>query len=230
MKACDPVKCGALDISYPFWDSYQQKDYCGYPSLEITCNDDKPILAQSYDTHYYIDRVFYENSSFVAMKSILVNWQSNCSVPHTNVTLNFDTMEVSTINKELVFFYNCAKNMRAASVDYIPVTCSSPESVAANSSFVRLFQNYSDDEVPGESLGNCSTSKIPVTGWNGSTVDQYITLMNDGFLVELNVASCSECRKSQGMCGVNASTSMFMCICPDGAVHPISCGNLILLF
>ncbi|KAJ4765478.1 Protein kinase family protein [Rhynchospora pubera] len=98
---------------------------------------------------------------------------------------------------------------------------------AGNESFVRLFENYNDgvNSVPGESMSNCSISRIPVSGWNGSGLDQYTTLMNDGFLVELKVTSCSDCQKSGGQCGFNTSSVMFMCICSDDHTYPMSCPN-----
>ncbi|KAJ1684942.1 hypothetical protein LUZ63_016332 [Rhynchospora breviuscula] len=224
---CDPVKCGNVDISYPFWIPNQQAEYCGYPTLEIDCRDDKPFLVQSYDTNYYIDRVFYDNSSFVLVNSFLVNWKSNCSVPRFNVSLGLGPMVVSKINKELVFFFNCG-NMSTPPGEYQPVKCDTGLSDGvSNDSFVRLFEYYNDGvtSVPGESLSNCSISRIPVSGWNGSGVGQYTTLMNDGFLVELKVTSCSDCRKSGGQCGFNNSTNMFMCICSDDDMYPMSCPN-----
>ncbi|KAF3328885.1 putative serine/threonine-protein kinase [Carex littledalei] len=223
MEACAPAKCGSVDISYPFWISKQQPDYCGYPSLEINCQDDKPFLVQSYDTNYYIDRVFYDNSSFLLINSILVNGSTSCSIPRFNVSLGLGPMVVSETNKELVFFFNCERK-DPLPVDLLRVTCNANQSDAGNESFVRLLQNYNDDPgASGESLSNCSISRIPVSGWNGSTVDQYTTLMSDGFLVELKVASCSDCRKSNGQCGFNTTTSMFMCICPDQNMYPMSC-------
>ncbi|KAJ1684947.1 hypothetical protein LUZ63_016337 [Rhynchospora breviuscula] len=227
MEACAPVKCGTVDISYPLWIPEQQAGYCGYPTLEIDCRDDKPFLVQSYDTNYYIDRVFYDNSSFVLVNSFLVNWKSNCSVPRFNVSLGLGPMVVSKINKELVFFFNCG-NMSTPPGEYQPVKCDTALSDAvSNDSFVRLFEYYNDGvtSVPGESLSNCSISRIPVSGWNGSGVGHYTTLMNDGFLVELKVTSCSDCRKSGGQCGFNNSTNMFMCICSDDDMYPMSCPN-----
>ncbi|XP_078174377.1 LEAF RUST 10 DISEASE-RESISTANCE LOCUS RECEPTOR-LIKE PROTEIN KINASE-like 1.2 isoform X2 [Carex rostrata] len=222
MEACASAKCGSVNISYPFWISKTQPEYCGYPSLEINCQDDKPFLVQSYDTNYYIDRVFYDNSSFVLINSILVNGNTNCSVPHFNVSVGLGPMVVSKNNKELVFF-DCGK-MEPLPVEYLPITCVTNQSDADSESFVRLYQNYSDGaDVSVESLSNCSISRIPVSGWNGSTVDQYTTLMNDGFLVELKVPSCSDCRNSHGQCGFNTTTSTFMCICPDQHMYPMSC-------
>ncbi|KAJ4794349.1 Protein kinase family protein [Rhynchospora pubera] len=225
---CAPVKCGNVDISYPFWIPDQQADYCGYPTLEINCHDDKPFLVQSYDANYYIDRVFYDNSSFVLINSILVDYKFNCTVPQFNVSLGLGPMVVSKINKELVFFFNCG-NMSSPPGEYQPTPCVSGQSDGAgNQSFVRLFENYNDGvntSVPGESLGNCSISRIPVSGWNVSEVGQYTTLMNDGFLVELKVTSCSDCQKSGGECGFNTSSVMFMCICSDDHTYPMSCPN-----
>ncbi|KAJ3700844.1 hypothetical protein LUZ61_004549 [Rhynchospora tenuis] len=224
---CAPVKCGNVNISYPFWIPGQQADYCGYPALEVDCLDDKPFLVQSYDTNYYIDRVFYDNSSFVLINSILVNYKFNCSVPQFNVSINLGPMVVSKTNKELDFFFSCG-NMSTGPVGSQPVACSTGLlDGVSNESFVRLLENYNDgvSSAPGESLGNCSISRIPVSGWNGSGVDQYPTLMNDGFLVELKVTSCSDCLKTDGQCGFNTSNNMFMCICSDDNMYPMSCPN-----
>ncbi|KAJ3700849.1 hypothetical protein LUZ61_004554 [Rhynchospora tenuis] len=227
MEACAPVRCGSVDISYPLWIREHQADYCGYPMLEIDCRDDKPFLLQSYDTNYYIERVFYDNSSFVLINSVLVNWKPNCSVPQFNVSINLGPMVVSKTNKELVFFFNCG-NMSSPPLEYQPTPCVTGQSDGAgNESFVRLFENYDDgvNSVKGESLGNCSISRIPVSGWNGSGVANYTTLMNDGFLVELKVNNCSDCQKSGGQCGFNTSSIMFMCICPDDNMYSMSCPN-----
>ncbi|XP_078181804.1 LEAF RUST 10 DISEASE-RESISTANCE LOCUS RECEPTOR-LIKE PROTEIN KINASE-like 1.2 [Carex rostrata] len=223
IQACTPVKCGSVNISYPFWVSKQQPDYCGYPSLEINCHDERPFLVQSYNSNYYIDRVFYDNSSFVLINSVLVNGATSCFIPHFNVSLGLGPMVISEINKELVFFFNCGQ-IEPLPVEYLPVPCVAQQSDGGNESFVRLLQNYSDDPSGrGELLSNCSISRIPVSGWNGSTVYQYTTLVSDGFLVELMVSNCSDCRKSGGQCGFNTTTSTFMCNCPDRNVYPMSC-------
>ncbi|KAJ4794353.1 kinase-like protein [Rhynchospora pubera] len=212
--------CGNLSITYPFWINGMHPSYCGYSSLEIDCQSRKPVLVDSYERSYYLKHVFYENNSFVAISSILENAIGDCYIPEFNVSIGLGPFEISKINKVLLFFYECA-NLQPPSADYLHVTCNTNQSQSANDSFVRLYEN--DKYEPGDLLNNCTISKRPVLGWTGRPVNEYMSLMKDGYLLELKVTSCADCKASNGVCGFNTSTQAFMCICSNGTTHSVSC-------
>ncbi|KAJ3700847.1 hypothetical protein LUZ61_004552 [Rhynchospora tenuis] len=220
MEACEPRMCGNLSIAYPFWISDLHPSYCGYSNLEIDCQGRKPVLVDSYERSYYLKHVFYENNSFVAISSIFENAIGGCYIPEFNVSIGLGPFEISKTNKVLLFFYDCT-NLQPPSADYLHVTCNTNQSQSANDSFVRLYET--DKYAPGDLLSNCTISKRPVLGWNAQPVNKYMSLMKDGYLLELKVASCTDCKASNGVCGFNTSTHAFMCICSNGTTYPVSC-------
>ncbi|KAJ3694441.1 hypothetical protein LUZ60_009921 [Juncus effusus] len=229
MAACEPKFCGNLSVSYPFWISSEQPDYCGYPSLKIDCSDGKPVLARSYNMFYYIDKIFYENNSAVLINSQLV--REDCPIQKLNVTLSFSQFAISPspLNKDLIFFYNCSKSLNPPS-DYSSITTCTNQSYFSNETFVRLYSNYPNEtqDLPDDLPSDCSIARVPVLGSNNLRAGNYSRLMKEGFLVHWMVADCSLCKESKGQCGFNSSVSDFMCICSNGigangTMYPVSC-------
>ncbi|KAF3328883.1 putative receptor-like protein kinase [Carex littledalei] len=208
MTDCEPKQCGNSTISYPFWINDQQPSYCGYSTLEISCSSSgKPVLVQSYDSAYYIKQLFYQNNSALLGDNIVDIITGNCSTPQFNVSLSFGPFVISNTNKLMKFFWNCATTPKLSS-DFYSYSC------GTNKSYVQI-QNYTQGDSEDNKI-NCSISTVPFLGSNGGTVNQYLSLMKEGFLVTWTVASCSDCKASNGQCGFNSSNSMFMCICADG--------------
>jgi Wall-associated receptor kinase galacturonan-binding/Wall-associated receptor kinase C-terminal len=220
LEACEPKQCGNLTITYPFWINGVHPSYCGNPSLEIQCRHGKPFLVDSYEASYYMKHVFYENSSFIAVSNYLESVTGSCYIPEFNVSIGLGPFEISETNKMLIFFYDCP-SIHPPSADYLHVLCNTKQSQSANDSFIRLYEN--DKFGSQDLLSNCTISKRPVLGWSKQPVDEYMSLMKDGFLVELKVTSCADCKASNGTCGFNTSTSAFMCICSNSTTYPVSC-------
>ncbi|KAJ1684946.1 hypothetical protein LUZ63_016336 [Rhynchospora breviuscula] len=217
MEACGPRMCGNVSITYPFWISGVHPSYCGYSSLEIDCQSRKPVLVDSYERSYYLKHVFYENNSFVAISSILENVIGDCYIPVFNVSIGLGPFDISQTNKVLLFFYDCA-NLQPPSADYLHVTCNTNQSQSANNSFVRLYDK--DKYGPGDLLSNCTISKRPVLGWTGRTVNDYMSLMKDGFLLELKArpdtiqASSPDFRYSASNAFPQGETELGHCLDP----------------
>ncbi|XP_078175334.1 LEAF RUST 10 DISEASE-RESISTANCE LOCUS RECEPTOR-LIKE PROTEIN KINASE-like 2.7 [Carex rostrata] len=208
MADCEPKQCGNSTISYPFWINGQQSSYCGYSTLEISCSSSgKPALVQSYDSAYYIKQLFYENNSALLGDNIVDIITGNCPPPEFNVSLSFGPFVISNTNKLMKFFWNCATKPELSS-DFYPYSC------GTNESYVQI-QNYTQGDSE-DNKANCTISTVPFLGSNGGTVNQYLSLMKEGFLVTWTVASCTDCKASNGQCGFNSSNSMFMCICANG--------------
>lgn len=209
MEACEPKQCGNNTITYPFWIHGQQPSYCGYSTLEVTCSGGgKPYLVQSYNGAYYIKQLFYQNNSALLGDDIVDRVNGNCSTPEFNVSLSFGPFVISNTNKLMKFFWNCDTAPKFLS-DYYSYSCGS------NVSYVKTYQNYTQGDSEDNET-SCSISEVPFIGSNGGTVDQWLSIMKEGFLVTWTVASCSDCKASNGQCGFNSSNSMFMCICSDG--------------
>ncbi|KAJ3694442.1 hypothetical protein LUZ60_009922 [Juncus effusus] len=214
---CAPKLCGNMNISYPFWIDGSHEPYCGYPTLDVTCENGIAFLANSYNLNYFIKHNYYENSSSLIGNTQLTGSSDNCSVPPFNVSLSLGPFIISDSNKELIFFYDCAlANNKAISSDYYPLNCGN------NNTFVRLYENYNQSLPKGDLVSNCSFSTVPFWGSNSSVVSNYDSLAKGGFIVEWAVASCTDCKASNGQCGFNTTISNFMCICDDGT-FPTSC-------
>jgi Wall-associated receptor kinase galacturonan-binding/Wall-associated receptor kinase C-terminal len=217
MSDCEPKQCGNNTISYPFWINGQQPSYCGYSTLEVSCSSDTPFLVQSYNSAYYIKQLFYHNNSGLLGDLIVDAITGNCSTPEFNVSLSFGPFVISNTNKLMKFFWNCQTKPNLSS-NFYSYTCGS------NESYVEMYQNYTQGDTE-DNQTNCSISKVPFLGSNGGTVNQYLDIMKEGFLVTWTVASCTDCKASNGQCGFNSSNSMFMCLCSDGT-YSSSCPTI----
>ncbi|KAJ3694445.1 hypothetical protein LUZ60_009925 [Juncus effusus] len=168
--------------------------------------------------NHYVDKIFYENNSSVLVNSVLANNTDYCPIHKLNVNLSHSQFVISPspLNKELIFLYNCSKELSPPS-DYSPIYCTN-QSHLSNETFVRLYSNYPNEtqDLPDHLPSDCSISRVPVLGKNNQTAEDYLRLTKEGFLVSWMVANCSLCKESNGQCGFSSSVSDFMCICSNG--------------
>uniref|UniRef100_A0A0D9UWI6 Protein kinase domain-containing protein n=1 Tax=Leersia perrieri TaxID=77586 RepID=A0A0D9UWI6_9ORYZ len=251
--SCTPARCGNLTIRYPFSLGGVQPAYCGYPVLDLTCdNNGTAYLSRTFRDHLYrIDNIFYENSSLVAAVQTNFNGDNGCPVPDFNVTssLNPYPFIISNTNSYLVVVYNCT----LPDDNQLQRPCANQTTMGAY-----ISDQWNSSTRPSGIPGNCTSVSVPVRsgvklanqhyaqlsadGFSGAVgggaVDssgktrpvnqQYDRLISDGFLLEwmrsvMGDQDCDECTGRGGEC--RFSQLKFQCFCPDGLLCSNSTGT-----
>ncbi|KAI4339022.1 hypothetical protein MLD38_024010 [Melastoma candidum] len=231
---CIPRRCQAngTDISYPFWISDQHPSYCGHPSFQISCKDDRPILSIS-DKNFTAKSIFYSNSSLLLVDDVA--YESSCGAPLSNFSLDGTPFSLVSGSHDLYFFYNCTLE---PSYDYIyDVKCYTDPSLHSFAYFyddVAYFTNSSGYSYTGGyssggySSGSYSSGSNTCQSVISAPVDvspttNISTLAKLGFLMNWSVDNCTACAGSGGRCGYDGSDKL-VCFCPSG-VRATTCGN-----
>ncbi|XP_047148873.1 LEAF RUST 10 DISEASE-RESISTANCE LOCUS RECEPTOR-LIKE PROTEIN KINASE-like 1.2 isoform X2 [Vigna umbellata] len=218
-KACTPKSCGnGPSIKYPFWISYEQESFCGYPHFEITCMDKNPILrTPTYD--FLVKDISYSNSSFTVAN--MAAYEDNCPVPLYNYSFDQTPFTYSSENWNLSFFYNCTTEP----IDYptYQVDCAKNASLYSFAVFHKEAlqnKNYSLDEC--QLMVNAPFIMNASVNFTGLLRMNYIEILKMGFLLNWTALDCKYCEKSGGRCGFDGN--QFLCFCKDKS-YLRSCGS-----
>ncbi|XP_020572349.1 LEAF RUST 10 DISEASE-RESISTANCE LOCUS RECEPTOR-LIKE PROTEIN KINASE-like 1.2 [Phalaenopsis equestris] len=210
LQNCQPKSCGNLiNVSFPFWFRSLQPDYCGYPAFELRCENDTTKLSIPEEDYHVLDISYDKRTITVSMARFASS--DTCLLPYYNLSFSLTPFTISSLNRELVFVYNCS----ARKDGFVAITCHN------NRSYAYLGGTYRIEESEG-SFGSCYTVVMPVLTSPDPDVKKYPQLLANGFLLNWTSPDCSECSRSKGQCGYNNETRNFMCICPDRA-HWRSC-------
>ncbi|KAH0452979.1 hypothetical protein IEQ34_017303 [Dendrobium chrysotoxum] len=203
LQNCQPKSCGNLiNVSFPFWFQNLQPDYCGYPAFELRCEDGTPKLSMP-EEDYHVLNISYEKRTVNVLMERFASMDT-CRLPYYNVSFGLTPFTISSLNRELVFVYNCS----AEKPGFLQINCHN------NRSYAYLGGTYHIEESEGL-FGSCFSVVMPVLSSPEPEVKKYPELLADGFLLNWTAPDCSECVKSNGQCGYNNDTRNFMCICPD---------------
>jgi hypothetical protein len=178
---CVPASCRNLTISYPFCLAGTHRPYCGYKAFQVTCEERKVYLKNSYWTYQILD-ISYENSSFVVTN---VNLQEGgyCGlnlIGNAPSDLGAGPFKVSDKNRELFFVSDCQGQARQLHPSWPPVNCAAYD---MPNSFAWLAGNYSPDDNPKRLPGNCTVASfMPVLGYQGAVAADYDRLMKRGWV------------------------------------------------
>ncbi|XP_017406184.1 LEAF RUST 10 DISEASE-RESISTANCE LOCUS RECEPTOR-LIKE PROTEIN KINASE-like 2.5 isoform X3 [Vigna angularis] len=218
-KVCTPKSCGnGPSIKYPFWISYEQESFCGYPHFEITCMDKNPILSTpSYD--FLVKDISYSNSSFTVAN--MAAYEDNCPVPLSNYSFDQTPFTYSSENWNLSFFYNCTTEP----IDYptYQVDCAKNASLYSFAVFHKEKlenKNYSLNEC--QLMVNAPFIMNASVNFTGLLRMNYIEILKMGFLLNWTAPDCEYCEKSGGRCGFDGN--QFLCFCKD-KTYLRSCGS-----
>ncbi|KAF3605730.1 hypothetical protein DY000_02045718 [Brassica cretica] len=194
-EACEPQSCGkGPKISFPFYLSRKQEPFCGYPSFELTCDDEQelPLLGISGE-EYIIKNISYSNQSLHVVNSRVS--RDPCPSPMHNLTLHRTPFSVIPSNINFSILYHCSGSLLEDFKTY-PLTCSGNTSLPS----FGVFQK----ETPGKEIsfasGSCEKEvDVPVSASD----------------------NCVRCNSSGGRCGTDDKE--FVCLCPDGPNIHITC-------
>ncbi|KAG8055799.1 hypothetical protein GUJ93_ZPchr0001g31618 [Zizania palustris] len=244
----EPVACGNVSISYPFYLSSEMKDlngysssYCGYPGLAIECNDGKTMMQLDGPYKYLVKNITYGsygNDSYgnVSLADpVVLEDRSSCPKVDHNVTipwfswLYFPGMSVDY----LVFFLDCsftAPIVRPPAT--YQLTCGN---IGAGQSFVLPKDKVPEYNIYYGSLSQACNKiiEVPVLSDNSGdsewSTDEYGQVLRQGFQLAWNdskrLANCTQCEQSNGRCGYNQGGDFIGCLCPDERVHSRNCSD-----
>uniref|UniRef100_A0ACD5VJ55 Uncharacterized protein n=1 Tax=Avena sativa TaxID=4498 RepID=A0ACD5VJ55_AVESA len=222
--SCAEEKCGNLTIRYPFSLAGAQPLYCGYPVLDLTC-DNAHSPAQAYLSNTFRERLFrvrsisYANNSMVAAVHTSFAGDTGCPVPDFNVSasLALFPFNISAANNCLVFFYDC----------HVPSDLRLPRACGNRTMGAYVSGLWGENgTLPTGVSRNCNSASVPVRGRTEQLAAprrNYEQLIDDGFLLELPapLGDCDGCTRMRGgECRFDQFS--FQCVCPDGNLCPAS--------
>ncbi|KAF8081345.1 hypothetical protein N665_0891s0020 [Sinapis alba] len=215
-EACEPKSCGkGPKISFPFYLSGKQEPFCGYPSFELTCDDEQelPVLGIAGED-YIIKNISYSDQSLQVVNSRVS--RDPCPSPMHNLTLHRTPFSVIPSHINFSILYNCSGNLWNDFTTY-PLTCYDNTSLPSFGIFQR--ENLGKEDITTSS--SCQKLvDVPVSASGKSDVNHtlgitYVDILKIGFVLNWDAHSCVRCNSSGGRCGHNDSRE-FVCFCPDG--------------
>ncbi|CAA7032459.1 unnamed protein product [Microthlaspi erraticum] len=219
-KACEPKSCGkGPEISFPFYLSGKQESFCGYPSFELSCNDQQelPVLGISGED-YVIKNISYLNRLLEVVNSRV--FRDPCPSPMHNLTLERTPFSVSPSQTNFSIFYNCTDH-RPDDFRTYPLSCPDNTSPGSFGIFHKEILEKEQDFAsrPCQKLVNVPVSSsvnrhIPMT---------YTGILKMGFVLNWTAHSCFRCNSSGGRCAT--VDKEFVCLCPDGPNIHDTCRN-----
>ncbi|KAF0905026.1 hypothetical protein E2562_000837 [Oryza meyeriana var. granulata] len=209
--SCMPVRCGNLTIRYPFSLGGVQPLYCGYPVLDLTCDNGTAYLSRTFRDHLYrVKNISYETGTMAVTVEATFAGGAGCRIPRFNVTSSlaaYPFVISNTANKYLTFVYNYSR----------PQDVRHRLSCGNHTMEVYISDRWNSTGVPP----NCSSVSVPVRGYHaGMPVNQYYEqLISDGFVLEwmrpvIGDRECEACTQMGGDCRFPQLT--FECVCPNG--------------
>uniref|UniRef100_J3L325 Wall-associated receptor kinase galacturonan-binding domain-containing protein n=1 Tax=Oryza brachyantha TaxID=4533 RepID=J3L325_ORYBR len=243
------IKCGTVDISYPFYLSNatgETNDYnrfsCGYTDLKISCiwdgKNDTPIIQLGGDNYTVLD-IRYDTFTVVLADTDALRG-GNC--PRVRHGFNFGQdhkwLEYTGSLDNLTFFFGCDPALvdppLAGGIDKYQIKCTDfNNSPSTGPSFV--FTKEELYSLPYyESLSKtwkCQNVTVPIDGRNPLLRSNQATLPSGGYGEVLKKGfelawnsnkdeQCFWCQRSQGQCAYSQNKTLLGCVCPDGNLRP----------
>ncbi|CAH2037009.1 unnamed protein product [Thlaspi arvense] len=214
-EACEPQSCGkGPEISFPFYLSGRQESFCGYPSFELSCDDEQelPVLGISGED-YVINNISYLTQSLQVVNSRAS--RDPCPSPMHNLTLHRTHFSVISSHINFSIFYNCSDHLLEDFTTY-PLTCSGNASLRS----FGVFGRESLGKENKSASGSCQKQvDVPVSASGESGVNlfagmPYTEILKRGFILNWTAHSCFRCNSSGGRCGT--VDKEFVCLCPNG--------------
>jgi hypothetical protein len=243
----EPYKCGDVNISYPFYSKTgalpgnDDGSYCGYPGLQIQCEDDRALL-QLGSGNYTVKHIDYEPPRISLALRVL--GEESCPSVDGNVTLrNGSWLDYPKDTVDyLLFFISC--KFVTITDDIRPSNTSSTNCKFGDKAAYGLYFVFRKEDVPYPNTNwwkECEkVVEVPVlnsslpsdprnydTGWrNGG----YGKTLRDGFELtwgqESKPQACSQCEQSSGLCGYIQTGVYVSCLCSGGRVGAPNCTSI----
>jgi hypothetical protein len=232
--------CGNVSIEYPFYLYNETADllgndssYCGYPGLEIRCEDSNQAILRLRDGNYSVSNINYTDFTVTVVDQEVFRDESCPRVDH-NVTFP-NSSWLSTPDHAvdyLVFFLHCSFSsglMKPPNINRI--RCGSSGGLAGPG----LSYVWPGNEVPPPELYRACglVIQVPVLDLPYGSGDDtqwldggYGDALRSGFHLKWDQGKplpCTQCEQSDGKCGYNQAGGFMGCLCSSGRVHAHKC-------
>ncbi|EAZ10454.1 hypothetical protein OsJ_00287 [Oryza sativa Japonica Group] len=199
--SCTPARCGNLTISYPFSLSGVQPVSCGYPVLDLTCDNrtGRAFLSRTFRDHLFrVDSIFYENNSLVA--AVETTFRRRRRLPRPGFQRDIQPQSLPVHHQQH---------------QQLQRPC-------GNRTMGAYISDKWNSTPPSGVRGNCNSVSVPVRGYYDGmkpVSGHYEQLIKDGFVLEwmrsvMGDQDCDGCRRRGGECRFEQLS--FQCFCPDG--------------
>ncbi|XWS30730.1 hypothetical protein CRYUN_Cryun23aG0013500 [Craigia yunnanensis] len=199
-------ECGNISAGYPFTRHDGSFPYCGYPSLQLNCENDTSII-EIVDERYQVLDIHPDRQTLrIARKEFIEN--DLCNQEFQNSTLDSELFDFVNAPgcANVTLLYGCANSIQTFLGHF-------------NCSLNRA--GYKDFWVVSEDMDYvpCSGSvTVPILQ---STVENFnysllVRDLQEGFEVKWKQYSqvCRKCEETGGACGVG-SANQTICYCPN---------------
>ncbi|XVF88915.1 hypothetical protein PTKIN_Ptkin19aG0089200 [Pterospermum kingtungense] len=116
-KDCGYIRCGDLNISFPFRLKSQPWE-CGVHILELDCDDNNRTTLSRRHGKFFVEEINYENYTVRVVDSSLIT--DNCSLPLISLFHDFCVcagpycLAVSDCYNSSMYLVNCTKAVKSA--------------------------------------------------------------------------------------------------------------------
>lgn len=221
-KCGEPLRCGNMDIDYPFWGK-DRPNYCGgHSSFEIKCENDIPKIAFE-STKYKVIGIHNPSRILTLARDDLLS-NNICLDRPENDSLDLNTFSYVSSDQNITLYFRCSLLGGFQMPTSYRFTCSG-----------NLFGIYTVGSPFDLTSVTCQNQIIVrVNRTNAVALDSdkaseqlLKTAIAGGFSVSWMPSidsKCLQCDISGGRCGSNPSFTAFACHCADGT-HPTDCND-----
>jgi hypothetical protein len=230
-------QCGNVSIEYPFYLYNETADllgndssYCGYPGLEIRCEDSKQAILRLRGGNYRVSNINYTDFTVTVVDQEVFEDKSCPRVDHNVTFPNSSWLSTPDHTVDyLVFFLHCSFSSGLMPPPNIkPIGCGS---FGGGPSYV-----WPGNEVPPppELYRACQlVIQVPVldlpyvSGDDTQWVDGgYGEALRSGFHLKWDQGkplACIQCEQSDGKCGYKQTGGFMGCLCSGGRFRAHKC-------
>ncbi|KAL8138073.1 hypothetical protein V2J09_004074 [Rumex salicifolius] len=223
--SCNLFECGHLNISYPFYVPPTQPSYCGLNGFNVSCNNRSQAIIRISGDNYVINEILYDKLAINITNSAFSSSVFDCPSSIHSLTLSYDGRFKFTSQHRDIFLFqnmNCSRNVTGSSKNYTKIKCDDD-----NRHNPLLLAVYGEDFYPKE-FGECGEKvivpyyedEIENSSSSNSSIEE---ILKRGIVLDYRANNCSHCIESNGRCGFNATTSEFICLCPNTPPHRSAC-------
>uniref|UniRef100_A0A803M4A7 non-specific serine/threonine protein kinase n=2 Tax=Chenopodium quinoa TaxID=63459 RepID=A0A803M4A7_CHEQI len=211
-------RCGNVKAGFPFWGGDTRPKECGFPDLELSCENNATTTIQSKGMKYHVLDI---NQNTQVLKMAREDFlQGICMQKFINTTIDPELFDYAPGSRNLTVLYGCPP-------PYTP----NPSQFTC-----KIYGTNDTDGYPVEGAigpsGCFASIVVPVVDSSAAQIRKWSSsqIIGKGFEAIYKVQGedlCVECEASKGRCGFDLSKNKISCLCLDGSIGDTPCNNSI---
>ncbi|CAO2825382.1 unnamed protein product [Amaranthus hypochondriacus] len=216
--------CGyILHVGFPFWGVDRPKN-CGYPDLELSCEDDETTVIYSKGMKYHVLDISQNTRILTIAREDFL--QGICMQQFINTTLDSTVFDYGPDSRNFTVLYGCPS---PSTYGYGDPT-SFPGQFNCKISGTNYSIGYAEEGANGP-MGCYASIVVPVLELSAQQIGNWSVsqIIGKGFEAKYKLKDeelFTKCTESGGRCGFEDSQNTTCCLCSDGSVRYTSCNNL----